>query len=1740
MKNLFLALSLALLLPLAANSLPIEVNPTTPLTGTYAVEWNTNGSLESWTTSGVTSPAVSGGVLSGTTNNTDPQIIRSNFPSGPNLDLGFNDYLELRIQVPANYTDDIQIYYGTTATTGFNAARILTIPNTKILKNGAFNTYRIDVGPEPWWRATLRDLRIDPGSQTGLTFAIDYLRVGDLPGDVYLPNTADQPVTTYELSSKHFRFIWNATRAAQGVNDTTARGALRNAEEAWQVYVKIMGYREPAESTAPSRRNGNKYKVNFLCTFDGYWMSGSPTDFAYFNIEPSGLQINPPTWIIPHELTHVFQMHNTSGHVPGEWWETHANYARERWLNHYQNVYPNRSNIEALGVRDGHFMMSSGRNLYLTWPFMYYVDTNPDNLPDLSEGMIKRVWQETQPGEFAMTALDRITPTTSLKDLSGYYARRCATWDFSNQTAMTAELNTQDPTRNARHLFTDLIQRPDAPTWWRVPPNKAPAQGAYAMHELIPAGSGPGRLVTVNLRGLADTARGADWRASLIAVSDTGIERYTPLWSEGNSSITLAADENKLYLSVAGTPDVFLYGGHDEVAYRFRSHPSRSRFHYEVQVSGATPRERTNSSTSGLIQHSNGGGYKATTASVHASAYLGPNARVLGNGFVASGARVEDSAVVQDSARIENSAIISGHAWVRGSAIVRTFARVRDWAIVDGGTISGNSRVLEHATVGGDMQDSAVAKGSALHQSGGTLSGNAVVDGDYMGNNTLTGGVTFGHLPFVGVPANFTTATPAGLYAAYDFRNAHDSRALDLYGVTDAFTIGLPSWSPSDGDHRGILTFNGSDQFISLDRSVGDSRAFSFSAWVKPTVSNSNQALLWLGSSTNRRLSLTASDASGQAKFSIVNGGAEQSLSTAALPSGTWSHIAVTLTGTTGILYINGIAAVSGSITIRPDQLLAANTTTGQQHNYLARAEGNVMPMFQGSLDDARFYSSALSSAQIGVLATPPIPVGDLMLSDNFTSGSYDAASFNNTLAADQQGYYAPTAYSTVTGGQGWQAQHGNGGTMLLVGDGGYHSRASLNQDFALVADEFDQALAFQMDAWVDTGNADSWSSVVIGSGQNLSADSSAAKFAIRPMQNGSLQVWVSGMQQPLASRSGNSFRIVLSDADGNGSAFDGNGSKAKLYNGETLVGTYTLPQLSPGDGYLTFGAQPDNGYHITRIDNLSISKVSAPPASLTWTGATNSDFNTGSNYFENFWGEWTDYAFDSNTISGAMNVDETKGWGNLTLKSGLTTDISIAGPNIIHMAPAMLSQWTAPSLGGNISIAADSRNLSIGNRMLVAGELVWNVGAGRSLAAMGSLEDWLGVGTASLRKQGQGNAILTGSNSYSGGSHIDGGSLKVNRSTLGTGAVVIHNGGTLYVNDQWVLCGANPYGVTERNIGTLTINAGGVLQLDSVSGFANGATHLILNGGLVTGGPNDFRGDLFLYNGNQQITAGGSTISTIASTIGVTGNNNTITVDDGSTLHLTGGVKNSDWFSNGSSPGGFTKTGNGTLALVGSTSYTGNTTVEAGTLRLGNGASSTNLADSASVIVAAAAMLHLDYSGTDQIRGLWVDGQPLPPGTYSATSGFIIGSGTLTVTDGPASANFAAWSGRGIHNLSGLPGGDDDKDSIANLLEYVLGGNPRAISSGILPIVTAPSGNLVFSFRRIQATTADTTQIFQHGTNLSDWVEVPIVDGAGGIVAIQPDTPQAGTDTVTITVPEGTHARRFGRLKVTLFSAQP
>ncbi len=973
------------------------------MTGTLSYEFNTAGNFQGWTTSGVTGAAVSGGSLTGTASGTDPQLLRLSISGGPDLDLGFNDSIEIRLQVPASYTGDIQLFYGTTETPGIDTgARAITIPAAQVPKDGAFHVYRIDVGLDVRWRSTLTDLRIDPmggASATGKAFALDYVRIGDTPNDVYLPNTVDQPVTSYELASKHFRFIWDATHEAEGMTTTWAHGNLRNAEECWQVYVKYLGYKEPAESWDPAYVDGNKYKVNFLCTYDGYWMGGSGTGFGYFNIDLSGLAVDPPTWVTPHEFMHVVQGHQ-DGDMPGDWWEGHANYGREQWIYYYAAIGAGTTNIDAGAISNGHLIIAHGRDYYLTWPFYLYLDENSDGLPDLGAGTMANVWAQNASGVYPYSTIDQLTPTTSIKDIVGYFARRMATFDFNHQADIVASLNGQNPAFWKRYHMTELVRSPDTTDWWRVPQEMAPMQGAYTLNPLVPTGSGDGRVVTVDFQGMPDTARGADWRVAFVVVADDGTERYTPLWSNSTSSVTLGASENALYLAVAATPNECLWTGHDDLVYPYRTHPSKQRFQYEVQITGATPRESDNGATTGLVPHANGGGWKSTTATVDATAYIGPNARVLDYAQVRGNARIEDYAVVCESAQVLGNAVVSGHALVRESAIVQDYAKVRDWGYVSGSSvISGNGRVLQHGFVtGGAVTEDATVKGCA-NSWGETLSGCAVADGDYAMGRVMTSGFAFGHLPYVGVPDEWIRPAPDRIVARYAFDAERESVVHDSYGALEAIVRNSPAWVAEDAKRTGFLVLNGIDEWLLLDRHAADTKAFSFAAWVKPLGGAANQAIVWVGSTTSSRLYLTADDGAGHAKFAIANGGSDQTLTaSSALALNAWSHVAVTLSGTAGTLYVNGASAATGSITITPAQVLPANTGAADQHVYLGRAQGTSMEPFNGAIDDVRCYVKALGAAEVAALipATSPVSAGTLYVSLDATQASAGSATWTN------------------------------------------------------------------------------------------------------------------------------------------------------------------------------------------------------------------------------------------------------------------------------------------------------------------------------------------------------------------------------------------------------------------------------------------------------------------------------------------------------------------------------------------------------------------------------------------------------------------------------------------------------------------------------------------------------------------------------------------------------------------------
>jgi carbonic anhydrase/acetyltransferase-like protein (isoleucine patch superfamily) len=994
----------------------IVVDPIGPVLTNYTSlgEWDADGNFDGWATGQITDAGVSNGVVSGMAGGNAPQLTRLNFAGGPDLDLGFNDQLEIRLQVPTNFTGNIQIYYGTTNTPGSSGSRVITIPNAIIPTDGAFHVYRMDVGLEILWRGTLRDLLIYPlgsAATVGQAFAVDYVRIGDLAGEVYWPRyTTSNPAlgqlnelgrAVIEMQSKHFRFLWDTTVASNSFwRANMPHGTLRNLEEVWQLYVKRLGYREPSESWVVANRDGKKYKVNVSTWHSGYWAGNEvPGSVAAgrLNITPDGLRVDPPTWVIPHELGHVFQFHQKDGGqtMDGAQSEAHANYVRERWIYFYGPVLPGwtdqQSNLDSFFSATAHFYHSHGRHYYLHWPIFLYLDENPDGLPDLGEGFVVKLWQQTLSGEYLYNTIARLAPHNNIKDIVGQYARHNVAWDYSHRTQLTTAANTGDADFLQRWVIAELRQRPDDPSWWQVPPEMAPMQGAYKIHQLIPQGSGAGRVVSVNFHGLPIASRGADWRVSFVVVSDSGAVRYSGMWNAGTNSVTLAANENTVYLVAAGTPNSFLFGAFDDTVYPYQlSNPAspgspisqqRTRFPYELQISGATPKESNNGGTSGLVQHVNGLGWKSTSATVDSTAYIGPNARVLGSAIVRNNARIEDYAVVKDNAQVLNNAVVSGHAVVRNSAIVMNSAKVRDYGmIIDNSIVADFARVLQHGelTAGSTASNWATVKGCVSTWEDNSVMPNqragndAVLDGDFSTARTVTNGFQFGFLPYDPGPQAWISArtAPRRLYADYEFTAAHDSLMKDFYGVTDGYLQGGPVWVSSDGKRAGFLTFNGSNQYVILDRSLPDLQEISVTAWVKWAGGTSNQPVWFFGAATNKCMFFTPDDGTGHVKFVIRTNSSDQMLvAPAALVTGVWTHVAVTLSnGATGRLYVNGVLQQQGAISITPDQLNAPDGNTNLPQNYLARGADSSKPFFNGAVDSFRVYTGALTNGEIAAM----------------------------------------------------------------------------------------------------------------------------------------------------------------------------------------------------------------------------------------------------------------------------------------------------------------------------------------------------------------------------------------------------------------------------------------------------------------------------------------------------------------------------------------------------------------------------------------------------------------------------------------------------------------------------------------------------------------------------------------------------------------------------------------------------
>ncbi|WP_052071784.1 autotransporter-associated beta strand repeat-containing protein [Sphingopyxis sp. MWB1] len=284
--------------------------------------------------------------------------------------------------------------------------------------------------------------------------------------------------------------------------------------------------------------------------------------------------------------------------------------------------------------------------------------------------------------------------------------------------------------------------------------------------------------------------------------------------------------------------------------------------------------------------------------------------------------------------------------------------------------------------------------------------------------------------------------------------------------------------------------------------------------------------------------------------------------------------------------------------------------------------------------------------------------------------------------------------------------------------------------------------------------------------------------------------------------------------------------------------------------------------------------------------------------------------------------------------------------------------------------------------------------------------------GSGAVVQAGSGTTILTGANSYAGGTTVSGGVLRVaSDGNLGAASGGLSfDGGTLNTTGSF----ASARAVNLVGAGGIATDAGTALTLN---GVVTGAGHLTKSGdgALILAGDNDYAGGTTIAAGILQVGNGGAAGSVAGDIL----NNGSLLFNRDGTLDGLGTI---------SGTGSVTQAGPGTTILTGANSYDGATSVNAGRLLInGDQSAATGLTN-----VASGAAL----GGTGIIGGSVViaDGASLAAGSD--------GVGTLTINGNLALGNTSQLGFEfGQANVPGGPlndlinvGGDLTLDGVVNV----------------------------------------------------------------------------------------------------------
>ncbi|RMD64989.1 MAG: LamG domain-containing protein, partial [Planctomycetota bacterium] len=172
----------------------------------------------------------------------------------------------------------------------------------------------------------------------------------------------------------------------------------------------------------------------------------------------------------------------------------------------------------------------------------------------------------------------------------------------------------------------------------------------------------------------------------------------------------------------------------------------------------------------------------------------------------------------------------------------------------------------------------------------------------------------------------------------------------------------MPGGTFLGGMRNAALNFNGNTYVELPNNEAIRARDFTFAAWVYWRGGEAWQRVFDFGRDKGHYIFFTPSTDERRMRFQVRNGGPEIFVEiNESFPINRWVHLAVTLDGNTGRIYIDGVLRAEGNMPVDPKDVA--------QRNWLGKSQYGSDPLFDGMLDEVYIMHRALSAEEVNAMA---------------------------------------------------------------------------------------------------------------------------------------------------------------------------------------------------------------------------------------------------------------------------------------------------------------------------------------------------------------------------------------------------------------------------------------------------------------------------------------------------------------------------------------------------------------------------------------------------------------------------------------------------------------------------------------------------------------------------------------------------------------------------------------------------